>query len=838
MRGARIPFAAACLGALLAAGGGAGANGSISTSGATIAAGTAPTLGTVTMEDCAAEAAAPVPSAPAPLGSIGSMTGSLPMFPGGGTGADGAFHATATQSLAGGTYNFTSYLVDEGVTVTYTAGVTILATGDVTIHGRVVTTTADSPITIRCAGEFVVDGTTADAYVRTAVATSPVTIDAGRSFTARASDGIEAQIGDVTVTAYGTAAGTGDVNLAGGYIEDASSAGAGQGTVTIRAKRSVIFTANARAQSDSDPLLVQAFGGDVTYAGNSFMNADEGPLTVEASGEVTLTGEASLNTRDGAVAVTAFGGDLLFDGTMNEAYVNTLDGNLSLRAAGSILFTNGSSYVNTRFGTVSLTAFGGDVGLDHVDSYLNALGPVSVNAADDFRCQGYVNASGGASIDAHGGTISFTGSGRMTVRGSGATDLRAATRIEFLQAMGGYSFLDAFSGGGDLRLAAGTGGVDLRFAYLSSDTGGISIATEGPITLRASDDVTARGPVTLTSATGGIDVAGSTIVTDDMPAGPGVTDSAPILLESFGGAAGAIDADGATIRSGTSDDASGSVTLRVHQSDAVPVIESFFLPKKVTAKFNAAAPGKSTLVAIGILDTGPNAPDLASAASIDVGGVHVDVPGLVSSKKGFTYDAQGLSLVVKPNPYGSSRAKFNLKYTGDLTGKVAANGPLVFQFANAAADGGCQVALAGGAFGLGRVRGALIEPNLFVVRARAELKGPGKDALSMIVGLATGGTTPAQAADLTVGFGDALSATIPSASFRRKGDVDTFTGDVGGVTKVVVDYARELIAVTGKGLTLGTFAEGGNSVLLSVGLGNDARAVRVRMGRIGGTMKY
>ena len=49
---------------------------------------------------------------------------------------------------------------------------------------------------------------------------------------------------------------------------------------------------------------------------------------------------------------------------------------------------------------------------------------------------------------------------------------------------------------------------------------------------------------------------------------------------------------------------------------------------------------------------------------------------------------------------------------------------------------------------------------------------------------------------------------------------------------------REQISIAGKALTLGNFTPCGNPVLLTVGLGSAVRAVLVRMGRIGNTMKH
>ena len=153
-------------------------------------------------------------------------------------------------------------------------------------------------------------------------------------------------------------------------------------------------------------------------------------------------------------------------------------------------------------------------------------------------------------------------------------------------------------------------------------------------------------------------------------------------------------------------------------------------------------------------------------------------------------------------------------------------------------DGSGTVTLAGGKYALGRVRGALVAPNLYLVSARATLHGGGEDALSMKVGLATAGATPAQASDVSIAFGPTLSVTIPAASFVRNGDTYGFKGNVGGITKIVLDYARETIAIAGKALDLGSFAEGGNSVAIAIGVGSDARAVEVRMVRKGAAMRY
>ena len=272
---------------------------------------------------------------------------------------------------------------------------------------------------------------------------------------------------------------------------------------------------------------------------------------------------------------------------------------------------------------------------------------------------------------------------------------------------------------------------------------------------------------------------------------------------------------------------------------APKAIEAFFLPKKVKAKVNTSDASRSTLVATGSFDTGPEAPDFASTTTLDVGGVHVTSNALTQKGRSFGFVQDGVTFSITPNPYGSSRAKFKLKYVGDLGGKVGLDEPLELHFTDAViTDARGTVNLQGGAFTGGKVRGALVDPNLFVVRAHAILKGPGKDVLVVIVGLATDGATPAEASDLSLAFGDRFGATIPAAQFVRDGDTDAYTGATGGVTKAVVDYAREQITITGKGLSLGDFDQGANAIRINVGLGSDARGVSVRMGRKGALMKY
>lgn len=276
-------------------------------------------------------------------------------------------------------------------------------------------------------------------------------------------------------------------------------------------------------------------------------------------------------------------------------------------------------------------------------------------------------------------------------------------------------------------------------------------------------------------------------------------------------------------------------------ASVVPVVDSFFLPKAVLYKPNAKTPAKSAFKASGFFDTGSQDADLTGPATLTVGGTDFPVPGLAAAKDGRTFaygPTNGLSFKVVKNAFGSSRATFVLRYTGDLGATVPVEGSLELRFKNALVDGRCVVLLAKGGYKLGKKRGALSAPNLFVVSTKATVPGGGKDTLTLVVGLASGGVTPAAAPDLDVEFGAKLAAPIPSGQFVRKGDQFVFKGNVNGVTSVVLDYAREQITVKGSKLDLGAFVQGQSAVHVVVALGAENRGVTFRVARKGNVVKY
>jgi hypothetical protein len=267
------------------------------------------------------------------------------------------------------------------------------------------------------------------------------------------------------------------------------------------------------------------------------------------------------------------------------------------------------------------------------------------------------------------------------------------------------------------------------------------------------------------------------------------------------------------------------------------IVEAFVLPKRIVAKSNPKDPARSRLVAAGIFDTGPELVDLSAAATLEVGGLSVSVPGLTRKGKRFLLAERGLTFLVKPARTGSSKALFRMKLLGDPVAADPAS-ELTIRFRNAAVDGLGTVRLAGGRYALRRVRGALIAPTLYLFQLRARLAGAGRDALALRIGLATNGTTPAVPPDLTISLGDGYAVTIPSASFTRQGDRFVAAGTDGGVPSAVLDYGRELLTIRARKIDLGTFVEGAQPLEVTVSLGTDSRTNRVRAVKRGKALRY
>ena len=234
------------------------------------------------------------------------------------------------------------------------------------------------------------------------------------------------------------------------------------------------------------------------------------------------------------------------------------------------------------------------------------------------------------------------------------------------------------------------------------------------------------------------------------------------------------------------------------------------------------------------------------ASSFDVGGLHFTIPAFTLTKNGKTFgyvaaaspNLPALAMAISPNARGSSRAAFTVAITGDLSGRVSLDGPLALKFVDDVATASATPGLVKGRFALGKVGTGLADPRLFIGHGQATIRGAGQDALALTLGVAALANSPGPGNDFTLVFGTGFSQTIAGTSFRKKGQQDVFTGNAGGITQIVIDRAKQTVAITGKGMTLGTFAAGANTVLVSIAIGTDAHAVRVQLGLSGTTLKY
>ena len=168
------------------------------------------------------------------------------------------------------------------------------------------------------------------------------------------------------------------------------------------------------------------------------------------------------------------------------------------------------------------------------------------------------------------------------------------------------------------------------------------------------------------------------------------------------------------------------------------------------------------------------------------------------------------------------------------------NGDLRIAFENAEVDGDGVVRLEKGRYKLGKKRGALVSPNLFLFRAKAKLANGAEDGLQLLAGLATAGPTPATAPDLDLAFGDSYGVDVVGSAFD--GPVrERFVAraPVPGAKVVILDYLRETLAFKASGVELGGMGAGTSSpATVRIGLGNDVRTVRVRLGRRGSKLAY
>jgi hypothetical protein len=808
------------------------ANGTIDTTLSSVSAGTAAVQGTVTIDPCVAPGAAPeMPSLGTlgTLGALGTAIGTIPPFPGGGTGADGAFLATADETLLGGTYELTSYRVDPGVVLNYAGPVTIRTTGDVVVDGIVI---ADQGgITFECAGDlsvraqqdvpaagFQTHGGRVQLDVAGTLRFLDLSPEGSSATTAIGTEGL----GDVEFIARGGVAGAAmevlHLNVTGARVRMRSA-------TSLRVQAGI-------ASFFGSPTEFQAFGGDFEIANSSVLA--QGPLTVEASGAVR-TSNSYFHLYEGDARITAFGGPVDLSGP---GYVRTFaGGSLLCRAATSVGLHDGMELsVQEGDGTLEVTAFGGDVRFE------NLAGPGALNQVSNLG-------TGPSSLTASGAILlddraTAQAQGDLTLRALGG-DVTCSGAI-LVESVAGPLDMGAL---GDVNArAAGLvqlAGDSLRVFGARLDLTGELSGTGGSVTLTAREALAATGTmqgsteVAVTSIDGDVTLDDAQITTEaDVGARSG-----DIRIETFAGARGGrIAARSATVVSGDNETESGDVLLRVVTVPRLTV-RSFLLPTSVTLKLGTArnaglrAEGTIGCPAAWLTSASPEAlPFVFDVGSRQIAGDLTPRP----NGRDREFKAPGVLLRVSPSRTGTSEGVFSLRLDEDLAGKVSADGLVEFRLQQGGSDFRGTVRLVAGKFKLGSTRGAVAE-LLYPLAVAVQQKGGGKDAVAMTLGFASDGVTPDALPDLGIEFGTGFAVTVAAADFERSGDrfIARNPASAPGLTLVVVDFVKETVQVKGKNLDLGVFhGTGPVPARIGVAFGGDMRSVELTLSRKGTKLTY
>ncbi len=853
-------FATTLTGVVIALAVHAAANGTIITTESTFETGAAPVQGVVTIDECAAGGVAPSLPTIDPLPPQDAIGGSLPAFPGAGAGGLGAFAASTDQNLAGGTFEYTSYTVSSAATVTYSGATTLRVQGDVDITGTVRTAADAAPLTIIAGGSIRVVSLLGAPVTGVAALgnNSPVVLHANGVIELGAevqADGavevdpshvaVDAPLSAVSLIAHG--AGTPDANT---ITFNQARATAGSGPLQVLSGGGATFTGISTLASRFGDLTLRGFGAGVSGT-NLRVTSVVGKATVEAAGPVTLTNPRLL-AQQGDALISAHVGDLrITAGTITGsdgagAGVAVVPSDVAIEAAGGVRIVGDAVVEVLGSGSITVRAFGGDAELENEGSLGAAsivhrgAGPVTVAASGSVAFHGdgeLVTNFGLLTVAATGGDFVVDGDGDLRsdqgdldARASGAVLMRFAADAT----AGASPFVTADR---SVRLVARGGQMLLIVDAVRAEGGTAELLAEDDITLLG--QVYADDDITILSRSGSIDLPGVFVATaseevSTKTAAVSATRSGSVLVETYGGSSAVIDAASTTIRTGDHSSLSGDISLLVHVGGP---IESFVLPKTVKLK-RAENPAKSSLRVAGFFDTGPDEAPLDGPATLTIGSTQV-AANLTPKGRQFIATTEAYTLKIKPQKSGSSRAKFVLTAKGPLADGLSVDGPLTLEFATTSADGRGTVTLEKGAYKLGRKRGALSAPALFPFKAKALHKGAGKDKLLVVAGVATAGGITPQALDVTVVYGG-LTFTVPASEFTQKGDVFTALNppSAPGVSKLVVDYLRETLTLSAKGLDLGALPSGPEARTFSVTLGDTGAAVSVRMAPKGKSFVY
>jgi hypothetical protein len=576
--------------ALLASRGDVAASGTIDTSGATITIGDAPVQGSTVVDSAASLGIKPrldPPSSgwsftlPSPDGYPWEYGGFLHAGLGGST-----FRAQVDLTYPGGTYDYGSFTVDQGVTVRFTGPATLRATNAMRIEGRVVMEGA-GVLTLDCAGDVTIVGH--DDAVTTGLFAddddASILVAAGGAVDVSADAGAKAHFHATgargAVTVYSEKKPSADEALTTS-IADADFAAAEDGRLLVRFDGGKLELTNCVMTGPVAAVYAPVSTGDWAYLDEATQTWND---TLVVSGGtyagvsfftnfgLRITGGASIAGGDTA-AVRAFQGPLRIEGTSSiraEQTVQvmgtsvTIGDGCELRATGStpgnylpsvMVVANGNDPlgISVAPGAVIEDHVGAGLGIYANGAGIDVQGTVRGlgQTVELFAGGGDVAIEDGADLDTPNGSIHLWAQGAVTAAGGTAT----LSAREY-----------------DVRCV--TGDLDLDVATMDATAGRIVAMSNGTVRLRGT--YRATGDVQVISLADSIDVAGATLSTNDATTAP----SGFVRMATY--AATKIDAGNSTLTTGDSETQSGDVIVQVEDGGSA-VSSAAMRVSRVTAR--------------------------------------------------------------------------------------------------------------------------------------------------------------------------------------------------------------------------------------------------------------
>ena len=442
---------------------------------------------------------------------------------------------------------------------------------------------------------------------------------------------------------------------------------------------------DAAAAPGNDDVVLNPTVGTITVSSELLWNASTGPnaVTIEGGGlRVEFSGAPRGFVDNGGQGVTIRNMEITSVGRA----ANTATAEISILSAAAI----GDA--------APVVSQGGAVVIDHCTIFNNHLSTPDGDVAGAVLSEGGpVTISDSTMVDNDATTTSGDAGGAVLSEGGPVTITNSTISTNTVN--GQFDAGTVLSEGGALEVT--TSIIERNTVQAAGNAGGGLEAEGGAVTVANTTINCNRATAgSDADAAGGLLSEGGTV---------NVTDS------TFVGNVGIAPGEG---RVGSGVVSSGPQPVLTNttvneDTSSCGAIASFFLPKRVKVTVNTKDASKSRLVAAGFVDTGPEVVDLSSPASLDVGGFHFDAPSLTARRKAFVLESGETRLTITPKGMGSSRAKFKLITVGDFTGKIDPNSELDLHFTNPTVDADGIVKLTDGRYALGKIRGALIAPNLY-----------------------------------------------------------------------------------------------------------------------------